>query len=72
MSLDEEYGPMGDDFDRLKIIDAIAAATTWEAVEEIQATCQHSYYLVGKRWECQTCGKHISDDEYFEIDDIPF
>lgn len=50
----------------------LATAIAKEQLWAVQQDCQHNYYLVGTQWECQTCGKRITDDEYFEIDDIPF
>ena len=59
-----------DEHDRWRIGDAVAAATTWQEVEEIQAQCEHRYH-VGKS-ECWICGYVKPADPDFLIDDIPY
>lgn len=66
MTIDEEYGPMGDDADR-------------DSTE--CPPLKHKYWLTGivagpdgieAVYECTVCGKQIGEAEYFEIDDVPF
>jgi len=60
---------MVDNEARWRIMDAIAAATTTEEVEAIQADCEHRYK--GMSHECWICG-HVQTVEELEADDIPF
>ena len=57
-----------DELDRWRIGDAIAAATTWEEVAEIQAGCEHRYKRMSH--ECWICG-HVQTVEELEADSIP-
>ena len=54
------------DHDRMS--DALAMATTWEEVAEIQSTCAHKYPLLSH--ECSVCG-HVQTVEEIELDNIP-
>ena len=61
---------MVDNEARWRIADAVAAATTWEEVTEIQSGCDHRYKLMSH--ECWICG-HVQTVEEIEADnEIPF
>ena len=60
---------MVDNEARWRIADAVAAATTFEEVAAIRATCEHRYKT--NSHECWICGHAQSADE-LEADNIPF
>jgi len=58
-----------DRVDHDRMTDALACATTWQEVAEIQAGCQHKYPLLSHT--CSVCG-HVQTVEELEKDNIPY
>jgi predicted oxidoreductase len=71
MTLDEEYGPQGDDGIEEEMHEAKINEDN-EAIAAIQKRCPHRWQAIIGAHVCTRCEKQITATEYEAIDDIPF